>query len=264
MQELTAREAAFVAEYLVDLNGAAAARRAGYSARTARAIAAENLTKPHIQAAIKAAMEARAERVEVSADKVLGELWAIATADPNELMQFRRGCCRYCYGKGHRFQRTVAEQERARRSWQEDLAEKQAKAEAEGSDAPVSLPFDELGGTGWDPRRRPLDECPECFGEGQGEAFVTDTRNLGFGARRLYAGMKVTKDGVEIRTHDKIGALLNVGKHLGMFKDRVEHSGPDGGPIELDDAAMAAKLAAIMEAARRRKDVAADPDEAEE
>jgi Terminase small subunit len=31
---------------------------------------------------------------------------------------------------------------------------------------------------------------------------------------------------------DKRGPLVNLGKHLGLFKDRVEHSGADGGPIE--------------------------------
>jgi phage terminase small subunit len=31
---------------------------------------------------------------------------------------------------------------------------------------------------------------------------------------------------------DKRGPLVDLGKHLGLFKDRVEHSGRDGGPIE--------------------------------
>jgi phage terminase small subunit len=32
---------------------------------------------------------------------------------------------------------------------------------------------------------------------------------------------------------DKRGPLVDLGRHLGLFKDRVEHSGPDGGPIEV-------------------------------
>lgn len=32
---------------------------------------------------------------------------------------------------------------------------------------------------------------------------------------------------------DKRGPLVDLGKHLGIFKERVEHSGPDGGPIEV-------------------------------
>lgn len=36
---------------------------------------------------------------------------------------------------------------------------------------------------------------------------------------------------VKIKTADKLGALRLVGQHLGMFKERVEHSGADGGAI---------------------------------
>lgn len=71
---LTAKQAAFVREYLIDLNASAAAARAGYSAKTAHAIGNENLSKPIIAEAIQAAMDARSERVEVTADYVLRNL----------------------------------------------------------------------------------------------------------------------------------------------------------------------------------------------
>jgi len=35
----------------------------------------------------------------------------------------------------------------------------------------------------------------------------------------------------KIKLSDKRAALVDVGRHLGMFKDKLEHSGPDGGPI---------------------------------
>lgn len=38
---------------------------------------------------------------------------------------------------------------------------------------------------------------------------------------------------VKFKLADKKGALVDLGKHLGMFKERVEHTGKDGGPIEL-------------------------------
>jgi phage terminase small subunit len=41
------------------------------------------------------------------------------------------------------------------------------------------------------------------------------------------------RDGLKVKFHDKKGALVDIGRHLGMFKDRVEHSGPDGGPIPM-------------------------------
>jgi phage terminase small subunit len=50
--DLTPKQAAFVQQYLVDLNATQSAVRAGYSAKTAREIGAENLTKPAIRAAI--------------------------------------------------------------------------------------------------------------------------------------------------------------------------------------------------------------------
>mgnify|MGYP003385884168 CR=1 FL=1 len=40
---------------------------------------------------------------------------------------------------------------------------------------------------------------------------------------------------VRFKLLDKRAALVDMGKHLGMFKERVEHSGPNGGPIETKD-----------------------------
>lgn len=68
---LTDKQQRFVEEYLIDLNATQAAIRAGYSENTARAIGAENLTKPDIAAAIAALKADRSERTEVSADYVL-------------------------------------------------------------------------------------------------------------------------------------------------------------------------------------------------
>lgn len=38
---------------------------------------------------------------------------------------------------------------------------------------------------------------------------------------------------VRFKLADKRAALVDIGKHLGMFKERVEHSGPDGQPIKM-------------------------------
>lgn len=38
---------------------------------------------------------------------------------------------------------------------------------------------------------------------------------------------------IKFKLHDKLGALDKLGRHLGMFKDKVEHSGPGGGPMEV-------------------------------
>lgn len=68
---LTPKQARFVQEYLIDLNATQAAIRAGYSARTANEIGAENLAKPNIQAAIAAGKKKTAEKLELTQEMVL-------------------------------------------------------------------------------------------------------------------------------------------------------------------------------------------------
>ena len=79
--KLTPKQARFVQEYLIDLNAAQAAIRAGYSAKTARVIGHENLTNPDIAAAIEKAMAERAERTRLTADWVIDELRKLAGAN---------------------------------------------------------------------------------------------------------------------------------------------------------------------------------------
>lgn len=73
-RKLTAKQERFVEEYLIDLNATQAARRAGYSEKTAYSIGQENLKKPEIEAALDAARQMVAERVEVDQDKVIAGL----------------------------------------------------------------------------------------------------------------------------------------------------------------------------------------------
>lgn len=63
---LTAKQSRFVDEYMVDMNGAAAAVRCGYSPRTSRAIACELLTKPDIQAELQARGAELARELEIT------------------------------------------------------------------------------------------------------------------------------------------------------------------------------------------------------
>ena len=72
--KLRPKQQAFVREYLVDFNATQAAIRAGYSERTAKEIAYENLTKPHIATAIEQAIGAQSERTEIDADWVQAKL----------------------------------------------------------------------------------------------------------------------------------------------------------------------------------------------
>lgn len=85
---LTPKQQLFVSEYLVDLNATQAAVRAGYSAKTARQIGEENLTKPVIAQAVADALAKRAARVQVTADEVLRELKRIAFMDPRRVLSW--------------------------------------------------------------------------------------------------------------------------------------------------------------------------------
>lgn len=78
---LTPKQAAFVREYLVDLNGTQAAIRAGYSKHTANEQAADLLARPSIKAAVEAGKAERAAKLDINAETVLRGLLAEATAD---------------------------------------------------------------------------------------------------------------------------------------------------------------------------------------
>jgi phage terminase small subunit len=40
---------------------------------------------------------------------------------------------------------------------------------------------------------------------------------------------------IKFKLNDKRAALVDIGKHLGMFRDKVELTGKDGGPIQTED-----------------------------
>jgi len=217
MADLTPKQALFVQEYLVDLNATQAAIRAGYSETTAHSIGHENLSKPEIVAAIAAAQEERSKRTEITQDMVLRRFWSIATANANDLIEYRRCNCRYCWGAGFRFQETQGEQDRRRAQWEKDR-----RAAAGKSNEADFVEFNEMGGVGYHAFREPNPDCIECFGQGVGQEFVKDTRDLPADAAVLYAGVKVTREGLEVKMHDQANALLQVGRHLGMFTDKAD------------------------------------------
>ena len=84
-KKLTAKQEAFINEYLIDLNATQAAIRAGYSKKTANRIATENLSKPVLAAAIAQAKLKRAKRTQIDADWLLKRLSIEAEADIADL-----------------------------------------------------------------------------------------------------------------------------------------------------------------------------------
>lgn len=88
MSDLTPKQRLFVAEYLIDRNAARAAAAAGYSERTARAIGAENLTKPNIAAAIQARSQALTDEAEATQERTLRELVRLAFSDLRDVVSW--------------------------------------------------------------------------------------------------------------------------------------------------------------------------------
>lgn len=158
---LTARQRRFVDEYLVDLNATQAAIRAGYSAKTARSVGSENLTKPDIASAIDARRAAITEKLEVSQESIVAELAKIGFADIRKL-------------------------------------------------------FTETGGL---KRVEHLDDdAAACL-----SSVEVVTRRVPGTDRDDPEYEHVSK----VRMWDKRAALVDLGKHLGMFVERVQH---DVGP----------------------------------
>ena len=82
---LNARQARFVAEYLIDLNATAAAERAGYSAKTARVQGPRLLQNVAVAAAVAEGCKARLEAAAMSAEEVVAELSRIGRSNIRNL-----------------------------------------------------------------------------------------------------------------------------------------------------------------------------------
>lgn len=66
------------------------------------------------------------------------------------------------------------------------------------------------------------------------------------------AEVKMTdKGGLSLKLHDKRAALVDIGRHLGMFKDRVDVTSGDE-KLEADEVSRATRLAAIFAAIEKR------------
>jgi phage terminase small subunit len=81
---LTPKQQLFIKEYLVDLNGSAAMRRAGYKSKNPDVDASKLLVNPSIKKAIDEAVKERAEKTGITAEFVLNGIKAIATKGEKE------------------------------------------------------------------------------------------------------------------------------------------------------------------------------------
>lgn len=175
-KRLTAKQRAFVNEYLVDLNQAAAARRAGYAHEYSDRQAHLLMLRPGIKAAIEEQLDAREQRTRITADRVLAEYAKIAFADIGEIFS-------------------------------EDGELLHIKAMPPGVRAAIS-------------------------------SFDVETSERGEGAILNIAKIKML---------DKTGALNQIGRHLGLFNDKLELSGK----VDVANSILAARQR--LKAARNNK-----------
>ena len=196
--KLSAKVKRFIAEYLKDNNATAAAARAGYSDPN---YGRQLIANPNVAQSIAQQQKASIARTLGSADEVLAQMWQLATFDANQLSQYRRGACRYCWGFGHHYQ------------WRDAVEFEEKRLEALERDRREP---EDSGGYGYDHNREPNPECPRCNGDGIGQPYFPDTRKLPQVSRLAYSGVKVGKNGVEISAISRERMFEAVMKRLGL------------------------------------------------
>ena len=159
---LTAKQKIFAEEYLVDLN-ATRAYKAAYPRvkkdESARVNGSRLLTNANVAVYVEKRMQERQKRTEITQDRVLEELAAIAFARATDYAEVRKD-----------------------------------------------------------------------------RVIIKDTADLTEDQIKAIAGIKEGKFGIELKLNDKEKALELLGRHLGMFKDKVELSGGlDNEKTKLDD-----------------------------
>ena len=171
-----------------------------------RTKASARARQPLVAARIRELMAAGAEAARKTVEDLHSQLAMIAFADLRELTGIRVGACRHCWGEGHRYHRTPRQREEAHTAW---LALPKAKRGK----------FDEQGGLGFDPRREPHPDCPECWGRGEVNPYVSDTRKLSKAGAAVFAGVEVLeRGGIKVRTRDQDSAIDKLARMLGAYK----------------------------------------------
>ena len=83
---------------------------------------------------------------------------------------------------------------------------------------------------------------------GEGGDPIADLSRLSRDKTAAIAELNVreTREGrrVTFKLHDKKGALVSLGRHIGMFPNKLQLSGPNGAPLELITDAMTPREAA--------------------
>lgn len=171
MKKLAPKQVRFVEEYLIDLNATQAAIRAGYSKKTAEQIGHQLIQKTLVAAAIAKAQEKRSEKLEITVDMLIRELWLIGHSDIKDYLTIDEGGS------------SIAKQ---------------------------------------------FEDMPE--GASRALEMIEENRTIKESADGSDSNIVNSK--IRFKMHSKLGAIELISKLLGFMKDKVEHTGKDGGPVE--------------------------------
>lgn len=223
---LTAKQEKFCQAYIATGNYVEAVRQAYDCSRCSTITVQSHAGKLKANTLIAARIaELKGKIVEAShidGVAILKHLAEIAMADPNELVTHRRVNCRFCHGIEHKYQwKHRGEFHYALEEWQEAKEAFDENRSVNKGRFKKPEPTED-GGYGYRRTNEPAKDCPECEGEGIDEVFIADTGKLQGPARRLYAGAKVTKNGIEIAMHSQDNARRLLGEHFGLFKTVIE------------------------------------------
>ena len=182
MAKLTNKQIIFANEYLAtpDLNVTVAYKKAYPRVKNDEVAAASGsrlLRNVKVAEYIEKRIKDREARIEISQDKVLNELAAIA------------------FSNGSKYAKVVE------------------KIAYDKNNNPIRDP-----------------ETGEVVKYKTVDLFLTD--ELSENEKKAICTIKRGKNGIEVITADKVRALELIGKHLGMFKDKVEVSGNINNPYE--------------------------------
>jgi len=183
------------------------------------AAASRLLSLVKVQKAISEGEQARLRRVEYSQDQMFNRLFSMMTADVGEIVEHRRENCRQCNGIDHKYQ------------WKDEAEFERTCRDIDAADGDKASYPSTDGGFGFDPHALPHPDCPNCGGEGHGRTHIHDTRFLSPGARMLYAGVKETQNGIEVKVNDQLAVARLMMQHMGMLDPKLTLKGDNENPL---------------------------------
>jgi hypothetical protein len=186
-----------------------AAINAGVKPSSASSTGHQMLKVPIVRQTIEQAFQRAAERAKIDSTAIMQYWHDIATA---ELPLPPAGPCRNCWGEDHQYQYTLNEYRTAMRKHTSEQLKKSPH---------LRVPFDELGGIGFDRNKPPHPLCPECNGQGRNYMMVLDRDKLTVGQRMAVDEVRVHKDGsVSLKMRDRSRAMENLQSLMGLVQPR--------------------------------------------